>query len=414
MSRSVSVVFRSLVGTLAGVAGLAPTATAQTECPRFNAKSTLTSIVPGQTGTLTVSVQSGVRLATNDGTIDIDLMLSEAPNTCENFLRYVRSGRYTNVIFHRSVRMSIETQIGVIQGGGYTAPTAPLPGMPSQQNPLLPTQRPQPIAEYPPIPIEHPVGNVRGTIAMARTWEPVSATSQFFINTVDNNVDVWGERYSLDAVPLDPERLGYAVFGRVTPATMPVVDVIRDRTYYYLSPVLLDDTFSDTPLRVTPNQAGFPLLPNHYVIIQTATVLETPAESWPGGSGWSYRWRRNGSDLVDGDRISGSGTSTLSIASMMLADSGVYECVVSGLSCSGSSAISTVVTLSCPADLGVAGGGNGWDGVLDNNDFIAFINLFFEVNAKADMGRAGGETGADGAFDNNDFIVFINRFFDGC
>ena len=69
---------------------------------------------------------------------------------------------------------------------------------------------------------------------------------------------------------------------------------------------------------------------------------------------------------------------------------------------------------ACPADVGTAGGEPGQDGLLDNNDFIAFINFFFEQNPIADQGVAGGEYGSDGLYDNNDFIAFINHFFDGC
>ena len=72
-------------------------------------------------------------------------------------------------------------------------------------------------------------------------------------------------------------------------------------------------------------------------------------------------------------------------------------------------------TVACgPADVGSAGGVAGPDGLLDNNDFIAFIDLFFAQSPGADRGEAGGLPGSDGAFDNNDFIVFINQFFDGC
>jgi len=403
---------RSFIGGCSGLLVLAGSSFGQVACPTFTAGPAAQPIVPGQTGTLTLSVQSGARFVTNDGTIDLNLMLDQAPNTCANFLNYVRSGRYNNVIFHRSVRLNDSTQIGVIQAGGFTAPAQPLPG---PVNPVPASQRPLAIVTDPPIAIEHAVGNVRGTIAMARTANPVSATSQFFINTVDNNADVAGHRFSLDASPFDPqERPGYAVFGTVTPATMAAVDTIRDRTIYQLSPVLLDNNFATTPLRVPQSQAGYPLLPSQYVTITTATPTTTLAASWPGGSGWTYRWRRNGTDLADAGRISGSGTAALSISAMTLADSGVYECVVTGLTCSGSTAVSSSVKLSCPADLGVAGGTNGSDGILDNNDFIAFINLFFAADARADFGRAGGESGADGAFDNNDFIVFINRFFNGC
>ncbi|MBY0309066.1 MAG: hypothetical protein K2Q09_10025, partial [Phycisphaerales bacterium] len=67
-----------------------------------------------------------------------------------------------------------------------------------------------------------------------------------------------------------------------------------------------------------------------------------------------------------------------------------------------------------PSDLGRAGGVQGADGTLDNNDFIAFIDLFFATEARADRGQAGGLSGGDGDFDNNDFIVFITQFFSGC
>ncbi|MFT3686597.1 MAG: GC-type dockerin domain-anchored protein [Phycisphaerales bacterium] len=68
----------------------------------------------------------------------------------------------------------------------------------------------------------------------------------------------------------------------------------------------------------------------------------------------------------------------------------------------------------CRADIGRAGGVFGQDGMLDNNDFIAFIDAFFVRNPAADKGSAGGVPGSDGAFDNNDFIAFINLFFAGC
>jgi hypothetical protein len=67
-----------------------------------------------------------------------------------------------------------------------------------------------------------------------------------------------------------------------------------------------------------------------------------------------------------------------------------------------------------PADLGGQGGLNGSDGVLDNNDFVVFIDYFFTQNPTADVGSQGGVPGPDGAFDNNDFIVFIDLFFIGC
>ncbi|HZW06533.1 MAG TPA: GC-type dockerin domain-anchored protein [Phycisphaerales bacterium] len=66
------------------------------------------------------------------------------------------------------------------------------------------------------------------------------------------------------------------------------------------------------------------------------------------------------------------------------------------------------------ADVGGQGGVAGADGRLDNNDFVAFIDMFFSADPAADMGRQGGVPGQDGAWDNNDFVVFIDRFFAGC
>jgi hypothetical protein len=68
----------------------------------------------------------------------------------------------------------------------------------------------------------------------------------------------------------------------------------------------------------------------------------------------------------------------------------------------------------CIADIGVQGGAPGHDGLLDNNDFVVFIDFFFNQNPLADVGRQGGIAPGDGLFDNNDFVVFIDAFFTGC
>lgn len=73
-----------------------------------------------------------------------------------------------------------------------------------------------------------------------------------------------------------------------------------------------------------------------------------------------------------------------------------------------------VLPLPCLADVGTTGGQPGQDGHLDNNDFVAFIDLFFADNPVADIGKVGGVPGTDTRFDNNDLIVFIDRFFTGC
>lgn len=133
-----------------------------------------------------------VRLATSLGDIVVELDAEKAPKTTDNFLKYVKAGHYDGLIFHRVI------ETFMIQGGGMK------PDMSEK-------------ATRPPIPLESGNGlsNLRGTIAMARTGDPNSATSQFFINVVDN-------------VRLDKSegRDGYAVFGKVVEG-MDVVDKIK-------------------------------------------------------------------------------------------------------------------------------------------------------------------------------------------
>jgi peptidyl-prolyl cis-trans isomerase A (cyclophilin A) len=134
-----------------------------------------------------------VVLSTTAGDITLELDADKAPKTVANFLAYVKDGQYDGTIFHRVIDGFM------IQGGGFT-----------------PDMRQKPTKA--PIPLESRNGlkNVRGTIAMARTSVPDSATSQFFINVVDNP--------RLDYP--NPDGHGYAVFGRVV-AGMDVVDKIR-------------------------------------------------------------------------------------------------------------------------------------------------------------------------------------------
>jgi peptidyl-prolyl cis-trans isomerase A (cyclophilin A) len=134
-----------------------------------------------------------VKLATSAGDIVLELYPDKAPKTVANFLQYVAERQYDGTIFHRVIDGFM------IQGGGFT------PDM--QQK-----------ATREPIPLEARSGlrNDRGTIAMARTANPNSATAQFFINVVDNS--------NLNA-PM-PDGYGYAVFGKVV-AGMDVVDRIR-------------------------------------------------------------------------------------------------------------------------------------------------------------------------------------------
>ena len=135
-----------------------------------------------------------VKLATSAGDIVVELDAAKAPKSVANFLQYVKSGHYNGTVFHRVIPTFM------IQGGGMTADL--------QEKPTRP-----------PIPLESRNGlsNVRGSIAMARTGDPNSATSQFFINVKDND--------RLDAAN-SPDGNGYTVFGKVI-AGMDVVDKIR-------------------------------------------------------------------------------------------------------------------------------------------------------------------------------------------
>ncbi len=138
-----------------------------------------------------------VKLHTNLGTIVLELDADKAPETVRNFLAYVENGHYDNTVFHRVIKDFM------IQGGGFEAGSA------MNQKP---TQAP--------IQNEAANGlkNTRGSIAMARTQDPHSATAQFFINTVDNDF--------LDYRAPNVQGFGYCVFGQVSEG-MDVVDAIR-------------------------------------------------------------------------------------------------------------------------------------------------------------------------------------------
>ena len=137
-----------------------------------------------------------VQLETSLGTIVLELNSGRAPQTVDNFLRYVREGHYNGTIFHRVINGFM------IQGGGFDA-----------------NMRQKPVRE--PIRLESQNGlrNLTGTVAMARTSDPHSATAQFFINVVDNS--------GLDFP--NPDGHGYAVFGKVVDG-MEVVNRIRSVT----------------------------------------------------------------------------------------------------------------------------------------------------------------------------------------
>ena len=136
-----------------------------------------------------------VKLHTNHGTITLELDAEKAPETVKNFLDYVSAGHYDNTIFHRVIKNFM------IQGGGFE------PGM-----------KQKPTGEQIKNEADNGLKNLSGTIAMARTQAPHSATAQFFINVVDNDF--------LNFRSPDMQGWGYCVFGRVTEG-MDVVNSIR-------------------------------------------------------------------------------------------------------------------------------------------------------------------------------------------
>ena len=136
-----------------------------------------------------------ITIKTNLGDIKLELFEKKAPETVKNFLQYVDDGHYNGTIFHRVIGNFM------IQGGGFTSDFA-------QKKTRAPIKNEA----------GNGVGNKRGTIAMARTGEIHSATSQFFINVVDNDF--------LDHTDETPRGFGYCAFGQVTEG-LDVVDKIR-------------------------------------------------------------------------------------------------------------------------------------------------------------------------------------------
>ncbi len=136
-----------------------------------------------------------IKLNTNMGTISIELDTDKAPNTAANFLQYARDGFYDGTIFHRVISNFM------VQGGGMQ------PGM-------IEKQTREPIKNE----ADNGLSNVTGSIAMARTNDPHSATAQFFINVADNAF--------LDHTAPNAQGWGYCVFAKVVDG-MDVVEKIK-------------------------------------------------------------------------------------------------------------------------------------------------------------------------------------------
>jgi peptidyl-prolyl cis-trans isomerase B (cyclophilin B) len=161
-----------------------------------------------------------ITLTTNLGDIVIELDEAKAPKTCQNFKDYVRDGHYDGTIFHRVIDGFM------VQGGGFNEH-------------LMQKVTRAPIENE----AKNGLSNLTGTIAMARTMQPHSATAQFFINVSDNKfLDYPGQ-----------DGWGYCVFGRVV-SGMDVVDRIRKLK--------------------TGTQQGYQDVPMEPVIIEKAAIAE--------------------------------------------------------------------------------------------------------------------------------------------
>ena len=165
-----------------------------------------------------------VALDTSHGRIVLELYPDKAPKTVENFLQYVKSGFYDGTIFHRVIPDFM------IQGGGFASDMRQKPTRTPIQNEA-----------------DNGVRNQRGTIAMARTNDPHSATAQFFINLKDNGF--------LDHTGKNPQGWGYTAFGKVVEG-MDVVDKIAKVR--------------------TASKGGHENVPAEAVVIEKAEAQEAP------------------------------------------------------------------------------------------------------------------------------------------
>lgn len=211
------IIFTSLLLTLACNSALVA-ATQQQQPLQENASNELAAF----TGMLKRSNNPVVIISTNKGDIVIELFKEEALLSVRNFLYYVNSGYYTDTIFHRVIPNFM------IQGGGFTDSMQKKPGL----------------ADTIENEADNGLKNERGTLAMARTQDPHSATSQFFINTKDNTF--------LDFKAKNQSGWGYAVFGRVIQG-MDIVDAIENST--------------------TTTKSGYQNVPEQAVIMESASQL---------------------------------------------------------------------------------------------------------------------------------------------
>jgi cyclophilin family peptidyl-prolyl cis-trans isomerase len=202
-------------------------------------------------------VQFQVSYGTTNAIFNVEMLPTAPVNTVSNFLSYVNSGKYGNTFVHRA-----DPVYSIIQGGGYVSPNA------------------AEVVKSAPIALEYSIPNTRGTMAMARTASPNSATSEWFINGRDNTTTFGPANGG-----------GYAVFGRVTGTGMSVVDAISALPTYNIGSgltqfplsgysgsgsVLLTNTVTINSAKVAPvypAPAGGPSVMNFSGTISNPTII---------------------------------------------------------------------------------------------------------------------------------------------
>ena len=189
--------------------------------------------------TLTGVTGQVVQFDTVLGQFNVEMLPLAAPNSVTNFLSYVSDHTYDHTLIHRSVALGANNTNGIVQGGGYTADLPPVA-----------------TAKKSPIALEYNLANTRGTIAMARTSDLNSATSEWFFNTDDNST------------VLGPANGGgYAVFGRVLGTGMTVVDKIAALPIYNAG-----SPFDTIPLRdIAAGQAN--ITTANLIVVNSVAVV---------------------------------------------------------------------------------------------------------------------------------------------
>jgi peptidyl-prolyl cis-trans isomerase A (cyclophilin A) len=208
-------------------------------------------LVPSQVDAATI-----VRFTVAGGAGSFDIELNDnTPLMRDNFLRYVQAGLYANTVFHRS-----DSQINVLQGGGFTLPANPNTSFLDH------------VVTYAPVAYEGNLGwsNTIGTVGAARTSDPNSATSQWYINMADNS-----SIFDDSVRPGD----GYTVFGKIVSGWDVAVALFAAKAWDWTQ-VLGDPTFASLPLWSSYKGGRWPMQ-DEFLTIQSAEALPPVAAPEP-------------------------------------------------------------------------------------------------------------------------------------